>query len=193
MAPASWCKMPPPVPQPRPAARRASPCPKRAQYGCGLVFLPPQSHQAPPKLEEQFSHIVQSTGLILLGWRSVPTDNSMLGETARASEPLHSARCSSAGRPSWSTTWPSNGSCTLVRKARLQRDSHLDHRWAEYWYVASLSYKTLVYKGMLLTEQLARYFPDLQNPALESALAMVHSRFSTNTFSQLGPRPPVSL
>ncbi len=53
---------------------------------------------------------------------------------------------------------------------------------AEYWYVASLSYKTLVYKGMLLTEQLAQYFPDLRDPSMETALALVHSRFSTNTF-----------
>ena len=53
---------------------------------------------------------------------------------------------------------------------------------AEYWYVASLSYKTIVYKGMLLTEQLDEYFTDLQNPAMETALALVHSRFSTNTF-----------
>jgi glutamate synthase (NADPH/NADH) large chain len=53
---------------------------------------------------------------------------------------------------------------------------------AEYWYVASLSMKTLVYKGMLLTEQVDQYFPDLKHPAMETALALVHSRFSTNTF-----------
>ena len=53
---------------------------------------------------------------------------------------------------------------------------------AEFWYVPSLSFKTFVYKGMLLTEQLENYFTDLQNPAMETALALVHSRFSTNTF-----------
>ncbi len=70
----------------------------------------------------------------------------------------------------------------LVRKRAYNeiRTSTIDG--AEYWYVASLSFKTLVYKGMLMTEQLARYFPDLQNPLMESALALVHSRFSTNTF-----------
>ncbi len=64
---------------------------------------------------------------------------------------------------------------------------------AEYWYVPSLSYKTIVYKGMLLTGQLAEYFPDLQDPAMETALALVHSRFSTNTFPELGPRASVPL
>ena len=53
---------------------------------------------------------------------------------------------------------------------------------AEFWYLCSLSYKTFVYKGMLLTTQLEEYFPDLQHPAMETALALVHSRFSTNTF-----------
>ena len=70
----------------------------------------------------------------------------------------------------------------VVRKRAYSeiRTSTLDG--AEYWYICSLSYKTLVYKGMLLTTQLAEYFQDLQHPAMETALALVHSRFSTNTF-----------
>jgi glutamate synthase (NADPH/NADH) large chain len=154
--------------------------PEVGQYGCGLVFLP-RNPTKRRRLEEQFSHIVQSTGLILLGWRSVPTDNSMLGETARASEPF--IRQVFIGRPpELVDDLAFERLLYVVRKRAYSeiRTSTIDG--AEYWYVASLSYKTLVYKGMLLTEQLARYFPDLQNPALESALALVHSRFSTNTF-----------
>ena len=154
--------------------------PEAGQYGCGLVFLP-RNPTRRRKLEEYFSHIVQSTGLTVLGWRSVPTDNSMLGETARASEPF--IRQVFIGRPPELTDEMAFERLLYVARKRAYseiRTSTIDG--AEYWYVASLSYKTLVYKGMLLTEQLARYFPDLQNPALESALALVHSRFSTNTF-----------
>ncbi len=153
--------------------------PEAGQYGCGLVFLP-RNPTRRRKLEEQFSHIVQSTGLTVLGWRSVPTDNSMLGETARASEPF--IRQVFIGRPPELDEMAFERLLYVARKRAYSeiRTSTIDG--AEYWYVASLSYKTLVYKGMLLTEQLARYFPDLQNPTLESALALVHSRFSTNTF-----------
>src|SRR5437588_1949325 len=70
----------------------------------------------------------------------------------------------------------------VIRKRSANRIPQLPVLQARYWYVASLSYKTLVYKGMLLTEQVTPYFTDLEDPALESALALVHSRFSTNTF-----------
>ena len=154
--------------------------PEAGQYGCGLVFMPRNATKR-RKLEEQLSHIVQSVGLTLLGWRTVPTDNSMLGETALASEPF--IRQVFIGRsPEVADDMAFERLLYVVRKRAYSeiRTSTIDG--AEYWYVASLSHKTLVYKGMLLTEQLARYFSDLQNPAMESALALVHSRFSTNTF-----------
>src|SRR6266446_868498 len=70
----------------------------------------------------------------------------------------------------------------VIRKRSANSIPQLPLMQARYWYVASLSYKTLVYKGMLLTEQLSQYYADLTDPLLESALALVHSRFSTNTF-----------
>jgi glutamate synthase (ferredoxin) len=163
------------------AARKARiALPEAGQYACGLVFLP-RNPTKRRKLEEQLGHIMQSVGLTLLGWRTVPTDNSTLGETARLSEPF--MRQVFVGRG----TEPIDDMAFerllyLVRKRAYNeiRTSTIDG--AEYWYVASLSFKTLVYKGMLMTEQLARYFPDLQSPLMESALALVHSRFSTNTF-----------
>ena len=154
--------------------------PEAGQYACGLVFLP-RNPTKRRKLEEQLGHIVQSAGLTLLGWRTVPTDNSTLGETARLSEPF--MRQVFIGRgPELTDDMAFERRLYLVRKRAYNeiRTSTMDG--AEYWYVASLSFKTLVYKGMLMTEQLARYFPDLQNPLMESALALVHSRFSTNTF-----------
>jgi glutamate synthase domain-containing protein 2/glutamate synthase domain-containing protein 1/glutamate synthase domain-containing protein 3 len=154
--------------------------PEAGQYGCGLVFLP-RNPTRRRRLEEQFSHIVQSAGLTLLGWRTVPTVNGMLGETALASEPF--IRQVFIGRnPELTDDMAFERRLYVVRKRAYNeiRTSTIDG--AEYWYVASLSHKTLVYKGMLLTGQLPQYFPDLQNPSMESALALVHSRFSTNTF-----------
>ncbi len=163
------------------AARKARiALPEAGQYACGLVFLP-RNPTKRRRLEEQLGHIVQSVGLTLLGWRTVPTDNSTLGETARLSEPF--MRQVFIGRgPELVDDMAFERLLYVVRKRAYSeiRTSTIDG--AEYWYVASLSFKTLVYKGMLMTEQLAQYFPDLQSPLMESALALVHSRFSTNTF-----------
>jgi glutamate synthase (ferredoxin) len=154
--------------------------PEPGQYGCGLVFLPRDPTKR-RKLEMQLGHIVQSAGLTLLGWRTVPTNSATLGETARASEPF--MRQVFIGRgPQIQSDMDFERALYVVRKRGYSeiRTSTIDG--AEYWYVPSLSYKTLVYKGMLMTEQLAQYYPDLQDPAMETALAVVHSRFSTNTF-----------
>ena len=163
------------------AARKARiALPEAGQYACGLVFLP-RNPTKRRRLEEQLGHIVQSVGLTLLGWRTVPTDNSTLGETARVSEPF--MRQVFIGRgPEVADDMAFERLLYVARKRAYSeiRTSTIDG--AEYWYVASLSFKTLVYKGMLMTEQLAQYFPDLQSPLMESALALVHSRFSTNTF-----------
>jgi glutamate synthase (ferredoxin) len=154
--------------------------PDAGQYGCGLVFLP-RNPTKRRKLEEAFEHIVQSSGLNMLGWRTVPVDNSTLGETARSSEPF--MRQVFIGRPAaMSDDMDFERRLYVARKRAYTeiRTSTIDG--AEYWYLASLSHKTLVYKGMLLTKQLAQYFPDLRQPSMETALALVHSRFSTNTF-----------
>ena len=154
--------------------------PEPGHYGSGLVFLP-RNPTKRRKLEEQLGHIVQSASLSLLGWRTVPTNNSTLGETARASEPF--IRQVFIGRgPEQRSDMDFERALYLVRKRCYSeiRTSTIDG--AEYWYVPSLSFKTIVYKGMLLTEQLAQYFPDLQDAAMTTALAVVHSRFSTNTF-----------
>jgi len=159
-------------------ARIAIPGP--GEFGSGLVFLPKDRFKR-RRLEERFGQIVQSEGQELLGWRTVPTDNSALGETAKSSEPF--IRQVFIGRaPGLEDPMAFERKLYVIRKRAYAdiRTSTLDG--AESWYMPSLSYKTFVYKGMLLTEQLAKYYTDLQNPSVETALALVHSRFSTNTF-----------
>jgi glutamate synthase (ferredoxin) len=154
--------------------------PAPGEYGSGLVFLP-RDRIKRRRVEERFEKIIQSEGQTLLGWRTVPTNNSTLGETAKASEPF--MRQVFIGRnPALTDELAFERKLYVIRKRAYNeiRTSTIDG--AEYWYVPSLSFKTLVYKGMLLTEQLEQYFTDLQNPTVETALALVHSRFSTNTF-----------
>jgi glutamate synthase (NADPH) large chain len=159
-------------------ARIALPAP--GHYGSGLVFLP-RSATVRRRLEEKFGQIVQSEGQTLLGWRTVPTDHSSLGETAKASEPF--MRQVFIGRdPALADDMAFERKLYVIRKRAYNEIRAATVDGGEYWYLPSLSHKTIVYKGMLLTEQLAKYFLDLQNPAMETALAMVHSRFSTNTF-----------
>jgi glutamate synthase (ferredoxin) len=154
--------------------------PAPGEYGSGLIFLPRNASKR-RKLEERFEQIVQSEGQSVLGWRTVPTDNKSLGETARTSEPF--IRQVIIGRnPALKDELAFERKLFVIRKRAYSeiRTSTIDG--ADFWYVPSLSCKTIVYKGMLLTEQLGTYFCDLTDPAMETALAMVHSRFSTNTF-----------
>ena len=153
--------------------------PDAGQYGCGLVFLP-RNPTARRKLEEVFGGIVQSEGQILLGWRTVPTNNAMLGDSAKASEPF--IRQVFIGRDPSIDAAAFERKLYVIRKRAYSAIRTSTHAGAETWYMPSLSQKTLVYKGMLTTEQLEQYFLDLQNPLMESGLALVHSRFSTNTF-----------
>ena len=154
--------------------------PGPGEYGCGILFLP-RNQTVRRKLEQTFEQIVQAEGLTFLGWRTVPVNNSSLGESAKACEPF--MRQIFIGRGSSVTD-----ELTFERKLYLIRKrAYSDIRastmsGAESWYAASLSCRTIVYKGMLLTNQLHEYFPDLANPAMETAIALVHSRFSTNTF-----------
>ncbi|HTY92424.1 MAG TPA: glutamate synthase large subunit [Steroidobacteraceae bacterium] len=154
--------------------------PAPGAYGSGIIFLP-RNPTRRRRLEEHFEQIVQSEGQTLIGWRTLPTDNSMLGEAAKGSEPF--MRQVFIGRdPALTDEAVFERKLYVIRKRAYSeiRASTMDG--AEYWYVPSLSHKTIVYKGMLLTGQLARYFRDLNDPAMETALALVHSRFSTNTF-----------
>src|SRR5712691_9225803 len=154
--------------------------PRPGQYGVGMIFLPrdrEQRHQC----ERRFEDIVRREGQEVLGWRSVPTDNLYLGETAKSREPF--IRQVFLKR-----------SADLHDDLAFERKLYIIRRQAEnairyanlpggdYFYIPSLSYKTLVYKGMLTPRQVTTFYPDLSDPFMETALAVIHSRFSTNTF-----------
>ena len=157
--------------------------PAAGEYGSGLIFLPRNASMR-RKLEEKFEQIVQSEGQVVLGWRTVPTNNKTLGDTARASEPF--VRQIFIGKdpqaPEAADEIAFERSLFVIRKRAYSEIRTSTADGADHWYVCSLSSRTIVYKGMLLTEQLTEYYPDLLDPDMETALAMVHSRFSTNTF-----------
>jgi glutamate synthase (ferredoxin) len=154
--------------------------PKPGHYGCGLVFLP-RNPSVRRKIEEKFEAVVQSEGQVFLGWRTVKTDNTMLGDSAKSAEPF--MRQVFIGRGAKVTDDHAfERKLYVIRKRAYAEIRTSTLQGAEYWYVASLSFKTLVYKGMLTTEQVDQYFPELTSPLMETALALVHSRFSTNTF-----------
>jgi glutamate synthase (NADPH) large chain len=152
--------------------------PPPGHYGVGMVFTSPDPEER-EMARAAMEGIVTGEGLTVLGWRDIPTDNASLGSMARDAEPC--MRQLFIGRPESCADQASfERKLYLVRKRSVMeiRRSALDC----YWYLASLSSRTLIYKGMLTTGQLERYYPDLSDPTLQSALALVHSRFSTNTF-----------
>ena len=154
--------------------------PSEGRYGVGMVFLPCDAAER-DLCERLIEQAAGTEHQPFLGWRVVPTDNSMIGNSAKAAEP--SMRQFFIGQGSDVADQETfERKLFLIRKTaeKLVRESHMIDR--EIFYICSLSSQTLVYKGMLTTNQLTQYFPDLVHPDMESALALVHSRFSTNTF-----------
>jgi glutamate synthase (ferredoxin) len=150
-----------------------------AMYAAGMVFLPPDPAER-NECERLFGVIAGEEGQQLLGWRTVPTDNSSLGGTARASEPF--IRQVFIGRQPDMSDDAFERVLYVIRKRAEKTIRHGDVPGGLRFYVASLSHRTIVYKGMLTPGQLEAYYPDLSDPGLETALALIHSRFSTNTF-----------
>jgi glutamate synthase (NADPH) large chain len=157
--------------------------PAPGDYGVGMVFLPTDAHER-RRCEETFERIVGEEGQTFLGWRDVPTDGASLGAVARAVQPMVRQLFvrKEPGHLRGNDPLAFERKLYVIRK-RVEaaiRTSALDP--FGMLYVPSLSCKTLVYKGMLNAGQLPLFYPDLSDPDLESALALVHSRFSTNTF-----------
>ncbi len=155
--------------------------PAAGEYGVGMMFLPRDKKQR-ATCEKIFADIVTEEGQKVLGWRTVPTDNNSLGMTAKASEPL--MRQVFVSRDTKLADELAFERKLYVIRKRAENAIRYSGKVAggEFFYVSSLSARTVVYKGMLTTAQLGPYYPDLAHPAMTSALALVHSRFSTNTF-----------
>jgi len=167
------------------AAKLGVHLPEPGNYGTGLIFLP-QELPDRSRCEKILEKVVRDEGQQLLGWRDLPTDNSLLGPTARKSEPV--MRQILIGKAPGSQTAHVSDPLGFERKLYIIRKlaeslvKHSNIGQRDMFYIPSLSFKTFIYKGMLNSDQVLPYFKDLQNPLLVSALALVHSRFSTNTF-----------
>jgi glutamate synthase (ferredoxin) len=162
--------------------------PEPGEYGVGMVFLPDNRTQR-RRFEKAIEEIIADEGQKLLGWRKVPTDNMYLGDTAKASEPF--VRQVFIGRGvAVADDMAFERKLYVIRRRAENAIRYAGLPGAEYFYISSMSHKTLVYKGMLTARQVGTFYPDLADPELESAIAVVHSRFSTNTFPTWGRAHP---
>jgi glutamate synthase (NADPH/NADH) large chain len=162
------------------SGRQGMKLPPLGQYGVGMVFLPrePASRIA---CEYEIERAIKDEGQVLLGWRDVPVDNSDLGESVKALEPV--IRQVFIGRGSGVTVTDAlERKLYIIRKSAGHAIQALNLAHGKEFYVASMSARTIVYKGMLMADQVGSYYKDLQDSRLSSALALVHQRFSTNTF-----------
>jgi glutamate synthase (NADPH) large chain len=154
--------------------------PARGEYAVGALFLP---HDAPWRQEimDTYAAVAAQEGMTILGWRDVPTDNSTLGESVKPTEPVHKQVFIARG-PKITSEDEFERRLYILRKTISGILYGKRERRTSNYYPVSISCRTVIYKGMFLADQLGTYYPDLHDPDFESALAMVHQRFSTNTF-----------
>jgi glutamate synthase (NADPH/NADH) large chain len=162
--------------------------PKAGDYGTGLVFLPSKNNGNPDAIAAELERLAVLSGLKVLAWRDVPTDPSAAGPIARRAEPtvkqVFLVSKSKLPAPAAGDAGPSALDKRLfVFRKRLEkavRDGSFAGKGD--FHLPSLSSRTIVYKGMLMSSQLRAYFTELSDPRIQTAVALVHSRFSTNTF-----------
>ncbi len=162
------------------AAKLGFALPPKGEYAVGHVFMP-KDEDGRRIICETFASIIAAEGQVLLGWRDVPTNNSTLGYSVLPTEPHHAQIFIGRG-PAITDEADFERKLYILRKAVSNALYGAADPRTRGYYVVSLSCRTLVYKGMFLSDQVAVYYPDLQHPDFESALALVHQRFSTNTF-----------
>jgi glutamate synthase (NADPH/NADH) large chain len=152
--------------------------PDAGQYGVGMVFLPQDANNR-QICEDLFAKVIAEEGQVLLGWRDVPVDNSNIADAAREIEPV--IRQLFIGSNASNQTAFETKLFVIRRRVKIAING-LNLKDKVKPYIPTLSSRTIVYKGMLLANEVGVYFKDLKNPAVTSALALVHQRFSTNTF-----------
>ena len=154
--------------------------PAAGEYGVGQFFMP-RDAGARAEIEKIVARVLEEEGLTLLGWRDTPVDNSDLGEAVKAVEPV--MRQAFVGRgPGVTDEDDFERRLYVARKVVSNAIYALGRRETAEYYPVSMSCRTIVYKGMVLVSQLGSYYKDLGDPSFESALALVHQRFATNTF-----------
>jgi glutamate synthase (NADPH/NADH) large chain len=154
--------------------------PAPGHYAVGVLFMP---HDAAWRQEvmDTYAAVAAREGMTILGWRDVPTDNSSLGVSVKPTEPVHKQVF--IGRsPKISSEDEFERRLYILRKTISSTLYGKRERSTSNYYPVSISCRTVIYKGMFLADQLGKYYPDLHDPDFESALALVHQRFSTNTF-----------
>src|SRR5437867_7314388 len=164
----------------RVCGRQGLTLPAIGQYAVGMVFLPkePASRMA---CEQEIERAIASEGQILVGWRDVPTENSGLSERTKEVEPVIRQVLIARGANDMDPD-ALERKLYIIRKKSGHAIQALKLRHGKEFYVPSMSTRTIVYKGMLLAHQVGEYYRDLRDQSMVSALAMVHQRFSTNTF-----------
>ena len=157
--------------------------PPPGEYGVGMIFLP-KEHASRLACERELERAVKAEGQALLGWRDVPVDRDMpMSPAVRAKEPV--IRQIFIGRGD-DVIVPDalERKLYVIRKTASAAIQKLELTHSREYYVPSMSCRTVIYKGLLLADQVGKYYTDLQDPRVVSALALVHQRFSTNTFPE---------
>jgi glutamate synthase (ferredoxin) len=152
--------------------------PAPGAYGVAMCYTSPDA-KVRAKSAEVFEKIVAEEGQKVLGWRDLPVDNSMIGKTAKNSEPFMRQAFIARGAGCKDEQAFERKLFVIRKRAHFAIRAQVKDA---FWYCPSLSCRTMIYKGMLMPEQVGAYFLDLQDKDMDTALALVHSRFSTNTF-----------
>ena len=164
-------------------AKQGVELPPPGEYGVGMVFLP-KEHASRIACEQEIERAVRIEGQVVLGWRNVPVDETMpMSPFVRAKEPV--IRQIFIGRgPDIMVTDALERKLYVIRKSSGHAIQALKLLHGKEFFVPSMSARTIVYKGLLLADQVGVYYKDLQDPRCISALSLVHQRFSTNTFPE---------
>jgi glutamate synthase (ferredoxin) len=162
--------------------------PALGEYGTGLVFLPREA-SARHHCEKLLEKLIREEHQLFLGWRDVPVASGALGHQARVEEPLIRQIFVARG-PEMVDRMAFERKLYIIRKRVEQEVRESGLPGCEAFYIPSLSHRTLVYKGLLLSDQVPEFYLDLGDPSLVSGLALVHQRYSTNTFPVWGLAQP---
>jgi glutamate synthase (NADPH/NADH) large chain/glutamate synthase (ferredoxin) len=157
--------------------------PPPGEYGVGMIFLP-KEHASRQACEQELERAVQAEGQVLLGWRDVPVNRDMpMSPNVRKKEPI--LRQLFIGRGNDVIVQDAlERKLYVIRKTASAHIQALKLKHSKEYYVPSMSSRTVIYKGLLLADQVGTYFSDLTDPRCVSALGLVHQRFSTNTFPE---------
>jgi glutamate synthase (NADPH/NADH) large chain len=157
--------------------------PPPGEYGVGMIFLP-KEHASRLACEQELARAIKTEGQVLLGWRDVPVDTEMpMSPTVREKEPIIRQIFIGRGKD---IIVPDalERKLYVIRKTASSAIQALKLTHSREYYVPSMSCRTIIYKGLLLADQVGKYYKDLADPRVVSAIALVHQRFSTNTFPE---------